>query len=109
MKVGDNVVCIKTMASTQGDGQIIKGQIYPILDEWACGCGWRHFDIGHTTLYVSGCPTCHSHSQKQGMLWARSEYFAPIQYNSAHSELLQKAVTIEKSDIPIKEPKKETI
>ena len=102
MRVGQKVVCIKSSTSRW----VIKGRIYTVENMVKCECGHIMIAVGVVRLKMyTSCSTC-------GMLyspniWFNSANFAPIQYNSAHSELVQKAVTIEKSDIPIKEPQKE--
>lgn len=111
MKTGERVVCVETKGNVYGHS-VKKGQIYTINNVWTCpSCGKFKLDVG---LYHNmsgrngGCVKCSLDGPDISVIWCDSRLFRPIQYNSAHSELVQKAVTIEKSDIPIKEPQKAT-
>lgn len=108
MKIGDRVVCVK--AHTNPACRIKKGTIYTIRNAKQCSCGNIAFDVGIIgTSSIGSCNSCKGKYTKPIEIWwisARS--FAPIQYNSAHDELLNKEIVEEKADIKIKEPEKAT-
>ncbi len=103
MKVGDNVVCVKTTYDRSPGA--VKGRIYPILSREICKCGDISFDIGLTTPYIMACDVCGLEID-DGIFWHDPANFRPISYNSAHDELLNKEIVDDKADIEITETEK---
>ena len=104
-KVGQKVVCVIS------DKGISKGNIYVILDFDYCACKHKCWvDVGITMpvgKIVVGCGDC-SHDLTPNINWWNSRHFTPIEYNSAHDEIMQKFESpIERPDIlePVKPPK----
>ncbi len=102
MKTGDRVVCIKTKTSRQGNHKIVKDRIYMIHNVFSCQCGMLHLDIGFSNISPMGRCNCGDLYFTEGTLWAHSIYFAPLQYNSAHDEL----INIVEEKIDVKQPEK---
>ena len=97
MKAGDRVVCV-TPATHKGNTVAHKGLVYTIIDISACQCGWTGFNIGIKGEKTAVCPECKS-PFRGGIVWCWSKCFAPISYNSAHSELTN--VVEEKLDVEL--------
>jgi hypothetical protein len=105
MKVGDRVVCVKSHSKAHENG-IIKDKIFTILNimaHYKCGC--VIFDIGISSGFMSTYTKCrHGDSIPGGSIWwISSRLFSPLEFNSAHDELLNKEVVEEKYDGEIKE------
>ncbi len=109
MKPGDRIVCVSAPSSECGEVFVKKGTVYLLLGIIPClKCDHVWFDVG---VRPSGdfqrCGMCTYPSKFPGhTVWISRELFRPIEYNSAHSELLKEVVE-EKLDIPIKEPQKQ--
>jgi hypothetical protein len=108
MKPGDKVVCIETTSTysewSKQKWTVYKGQIYTIQNVMTC-CDMFYLDVGFVSKIPVRCPKC---SKNMGhIVWAGSILFRPIQYISAHEELLKKETIVETSDQPIEEPKKQ--
>jgi hypothetical protein len=100
MKVGDNVICIQTCSNGFNES-VFKGKIYTIYAIRNCpGCKKIQFDVGLRGVIGSDKCLCGYGSGKTDITWAVSTLFAPIQYDSAHDELLEKIVE-EKPDVLI--------
>lgn len=110
MKVGDEIVCIFAPPDASGYVPVVKGRVYLLLGIVTCqNCGHTWFDVG---ILPSGdfqeCGRCAPFSTFPGhTVWVSYKLFRPIEYNSAHEELLNKEVVEEKLDIPVKEPQKQ--
>jgi hypothetical protein len=104
MKVGDRVVCVKAHGNPECG--VKKGAIYTIRDVKQCSCGSIAFDVGIIgTSPLGSCRLCKKRYFKSiGIWWISARSFAPITYNSAMDELLNKEIVEEKADIQIKEP-----
>jgi hypothetical protein len=97
MKTGDKVVCITS------HGSAIEGKVYEVYGIKTLACGCVVINVGLTLPHVYFA--CFSHgcfdNPTGGYQWHNSDYFKPIQYNSAHDELLE--IIEEKIDIPEKQ------
>jgi len=109
MEVGNKVVCIKTVKST--NLPIIgprEGKIYTIRDVFECTCGNIAFHVGFSILNFPPIPrfeiTCSCGRIHTGpIMWCGYKHFAPLL-----SDLAQKAIDeIHKYDL--KEIEAETI
>ena len=102
MKPGDRVVCIRTKSINDNAHTIIKGREYTIEGTYSCLCGKIYLNIGiYFNGPMSGLCNCNN-TTPQGIVWANSIHFRPLQYHSAHNELIN--VVEERLDIKIKEP-----
>ena len=101
MKTGDRVVCIKSSNYKNTWPDIIKGKIYTIRLVNYCGCSvW--LDVGIDMCQIdSSCHRCRF-SLPGGCAWYGSLLFRPLQFNSAHEELIN--IIEEKIDVEIHEP-----
>ena len=106
MKVGDRVVCVNNASNSFGVG-VVKGRVYTINDVLACECGRVYFDVGLPDSVGKNLCLCGVILNNTQTVFVISTAFAPIQYNSAHDELLGKEIVKETSDIPVKEPVKQ--
>ena len=106
MKVGDKVVCIKNASNSFGVG-VVKGRVYTINDVSACECGRVFFDVGLPDSGGINLCRCGVILNNSKTVFVISTVFAPIQYNSAHDELINKEIVKETSYIPVKEPQKQ--
>ena len=106
MKVGDRVVCVRAHLNPKCG--LKKGAIYSIVNIKLCSCGGASFDVGIAGSCNHGkCFKCKKRYSKQPTIWwISSRSFAPISYNSAHDELINKAITEEKADIKVTETEK---
>ena len=104
MQVGQEAVCIEDSCDNSNTFRIIKGQVYHILGIWKCNCH-TYYDIGFNASRTFECVHCYD-TIHDGIVYVPSKYFAPIQYNSAHDDLINKIKETkeEKLDAPIKEP-----
>lgn len=101
MKVGDRVVCVK--ANSNSDCPLKVNSIYHIFDINVCKCGSVSFDVGIMLPFNFILILCVCGSFYETNVWLLgSELFAPIQYSSAHDELIN--IVEEKLDVEIKEP-----
>jgi hypothetical protein len=103
MKVGDRVVCVN---AAKFGNRLKKGAIYVINSMQKCSCGAINFDVGLKSSQFIICEDCGTFFTHNGCWWVHHSLFAPISYNSAHDELLNKEIVEEKADIKIKEPQK---
>jgi len=104
MKVGDEIVCIRTHSQGFRNG-VVKGKIFSLLAIDNCpSCGSSCFDVGVKSRVESNnrCVKCNGRYPSGGIWHIGPSLFAPIQYNSAHDELLS-SITEEKSDVKIEE------
>ena len=101
-KIGQNVVCTKTL-----DGFVVKDKIYNIKDMLVCQCGVIAIDYGMPTSHDTPKWTCHichniyRHNHFRDY-YLCSTFFAPLiySYNSATSEIIEKfKLTEERSDV----------
>ena len=95
-------MCVSSKCNCMG---VMKDSIYTITSIWNCSCGEIYFNVD--SMPLTGwtgckCPDC-GEEENGGLMYLWSTFFAPIEYNSAHGELI-KEIVIEKLDIPIKEP-----
>jgi len=102
MKVGDRVVCVQGHYDPKCN--LVKGREYIIYATRKCPCGGIGFDVGIIgTSRIGNCLICSSDFIKDVGVWiVSSTRFRPIQYNSAHDELIESIVE-EKADVEVKE------
>jgi len=107
MKPGDKVVCIESAHDSDNRFEVKKGRVYTILDLWNCSCH-THLDVGLGSYTIGriNCIHC-GKTAPNSKSYVPSYYFRPIEYPSAHEELMNKTWVEEKIDIPIKEPQKQ--
>jgi hypothetical protein len=101
MEVGDRVVCVKSHKDPECP--LKKGATYTILSIDICACGDISIDVGIKCPVGVEC-YCGRMVAPFDIWWLNPKLFAPITYNSAHDELLNKEIVEEKADIKIKEP-----
>jgi len=89
MKIGDRVVCIKS--DFNGVSEVKKGIIYSVHDTLICPCGLIHIDVGGSNEIDEGTCEC-GRTHNVVTSYFCSKFFAPIEYNSAHDELISKIV-----------------
>ena len=93
MKVGDRVVCVKVNPKKH----LVKGAIYTINYIHEC-CGRISYDVGVERWNGSTrCASCKKPIERSLFI---SWFFAPLQYNSAHDELIN--IVEERIDQPEK-------
>jgi hypothetical protein len=95
MKVGDQVICLKS-----GD-TLKKGKIYTIEQvlNLSCKCGMV-IDVGIKDVHGDTTCRCGNTIATDDRRWYHYSLFAPITYNSAHDELCN----IVEERIDIKQP-----
>lgn len=99
MKIGQKVVCIQSCTNPPGTASVKKGQIYTIIDTKTCSyCGQHWVDVGIRVPAGLGLCTCLRILNRNGTAHCNPILFRPIEYNSAHDELIKQIVT-EKPDI----------
>lgn len=104
MKTGDRVVCVKTAPN----GQVIKDNIYPILDEKRFSCGCLAFVVNSvpppSPTGIVYCTKHDSNLENNGdCTWFYSDLFAPIQTKREFISS-EEFITVEETiDIPIPE------
>lgn len=99
-KVGQDVVCVNknSMHNT------IVGKTYLINRVKYCKCGKQAVDVGLPMLYSATECSCGKVSY-DGIAWFGSFRFRPLEFISAHNELIEKfPIPEEVPDIEIKEP-----
>jgi hypothetical protein len=109
MKIGTKVVCILNGTNSVGN-QVIKGRIYTIEDILDCPkCPLIWIDVGLRCESNTDECLCGYFRGSANIVWVDHRYFRPIEYNTAHEELIKKEVIEEKSDIPLEVPTEEPV
>ncbi len=103
-KIGQDVVCVSKDISHD----TIIGKTYPVLAINYCpGCNRQMINVGspsHHSTYVR-CQCRHLWDAHSHTRWFASSRFRPLEFISAHNELIEKfPMPEEVLDIPIKEP-----
>ena len=101
MKVGDQVVCVKSLIDEENI-IVKKGLIYTILNVDVCKCGDIAYDIGksYDTSYIQQSCKC-GEINHDGIWWVSSSCFAPIQRDEfLNSDQIEKSAE-EKIDIEL--------
>ena len=103
-EIGQKVVCVDVSGVTS----LVEGATYTIIgiNKCVCGCLQLLVHSGST----AECTKCACKTETPiigGDSWQRSTRFRPLEYDSAHEEILEKyPLTEEIPDVPVKEPQK---